>query len=132
MFFLSGVQALHAENQPEGLFVNLTSDDVWRANMALSFAAANIKAGHPVTVFLNVTGVRLAVPKVPASSDGVTGKTAQQLLQEILDAGGKVIVCPMCLKHSGFTPEDLMPGTTLGKPEITLPALYGSAKVMSY
>jgi predicted peroxiredoxin len=132
VLLLAGVQPLHAEQKQDGLFVNLTSDDVWRSSMALSFAASNLDAGHPVTVFLNVTGVRLALANVPMPADAVTGKTPQQLLQAVMEKGGKVIVCPMCLKHTGFTPDDLIPGATMGKPEVTLPALYGSAQVMSY
>ncbi len=106
------------------LFVNLTTDDAWRANMALSFARNAQNAGHPVTVFLNVTAVRLASTAIPQTVDPISGKSAQQLLSEILDQGGTVIVCPMCLSHAGVARDTLMDRAQVGSPALTLPALF--------
>ncbi|MEZ5582834.1 MAG: hypothetical protein R3F37_08765 [Candidatus Competibacteraceae bacterium] len=74
----------------------------------------------------------MAVANVPMPKSAMAEKTPQQMLLAFIEKGGKVIVCPMCLKHAGFSPDDLIDGATMGKPEVTLPALYGSSKVLSY
>jgi len=104
------------------LFVNLSSDDTWRASMALGFARQNLlgegglEAPRPVTVFLNVRGVRLAVRNrvLPHDTYGLTGKRPNALLKELIAQGARVIVCPNCLKRSGFRPNQLVPDAYVG------------------
>ncbi|MEZ5582835.1 MAG: hypothetical protein R3F37_08770 [Candidatus Competibacteraceae bacterium] len=38
LMLLLGAQALHAEQNKDSLFINLTNDDIWRASMALGMA----------------------------------------------------------------------------------------------
>lgn len=113
---------------PGSLFLNVTSDEPWRSAMALKFALVNLQAGHPVTVFLNVEGVRLAAKGLPETAE----KSGPEMLADILAAGGKVIICPMCLKRSGLKPEALIDGVTLGGKDVTLQAMYGSSVQLSY
>lgn len=103
---------------PDELFMNLTSDDTWRAGMALSFAMKNLESGYPVTVFLNVEGVRIALRESRYRHDtySFTGLTSLEALMEFIAQGGRVIVCPGCLDRSGFKPEELIPGVYLGGP----------------
>lgn len=116
-----------------GLFVNLASDEVARAGMALELSRNLLAGGHAVTVFLNVDGVRIAATNIPQATNGITGKTLQQALKDFIGAGGKVIVCPMCLRQAGLTAEDLIEGAVLGRPELTLPALMDpQTRVISY
>ena len=117
-----------------GLFLNLTTDDVWRGAMALNFANRNLEAGHPVTIFLNITGVRIAVKerKIPQHVNAITEKTLQELLEDAMKGGAKVIVCPFCLKQAGFVPRNVIQGVELGGPDVTIPVLYESEKVLSY
>ena len=115
------------------LFVNLTTDDTWRAGMALKFSQNALKKGHAVTVFLNVEGVRLASTKLPQHVNGMSNATPLQMLETIIAQGGQVIVCPMCMKQAGIETQDLVKGATVGKPNITLPALFGDdTRVISY
>lgn len=129
---LVGAPTLGLAEEKPSLFVNLTSDDPWTAGMAVGFATKNLEAGHPVTVFLNVRGVHLAVKSIPQHVNGVTGKTVQTMLRGFMSKGGKVIVCPMCLRQSGFAADDLIDNAKVGGPAVTFPALYGSDKVISY
>ena len=120
-----------------GLFLNLTTDDIWRGSMALNFANRNLEAGHPVTIFLNITGVRIAVKKhwIPQHINGITEITLQQLLRDAINAGAKVIICPFCLKQAGFKPHMVIRlgnGVEMGGADVTVPAMYASEKVMSY
>ena len=106
------------------LFVALTSDDTWRASMALNFALGNLmgegglEAPRPVTVFLNVEGVRLAVKDdvLPHDTYGLTGKKPNEVLAALIDQQARVIVCPNCLKRSGFKPDQVIQGAYIGGP----------------
>lgn len=46
--------------QHDPLFINMTTQDSHRSDMAISFGAAQQKLGHPVTIFLNDQGVAVA------------------------------------------------------------------------
>jgi predicted peroxiredoxin len=125
--------ALPAQAAERPLFVNLTSDDAWRAGMALSFSNNALKRGHPVTVFLNVEAVRIADTTLPQGTNSVTGKTPIEMLKGLIADGATVIVCPMCMKAAGVQPGDLVAGAQMGKPELTLPRLFGDdTQVISY
>ena len=134
MLFLALTVMAPASHAADGdkLFINLTSDEPWRAGMALTFAKANLMRGYEVSVFLNVEGVRVAAKTLPHHRSGASGKTASEMVIEVLAAGGTVIVCPMCLKQAGLTPDDLVDGVTMGSPDVTFPALYDSDVQMSY
>ncbi|MCB1488585.1 MAG: DsrE family protein [Bauldia sp.] len=101
------------------LFINLTSDDGHRINMALVFGGSQLKLGHPLTVFINDKAV-LAASKVN------TGKfpDQQKTIAGLLASGATIIVCPMCMKHYGVAEADLLPGLKVGNPELTGSALF--------
>lgn len=118
----------------EKLFINLTRDEMNRAAMAIGFGHKILtKKKIPVTIFLNVEGVRLADRNIPQHTH-VSGKTPQQMLSQFIKDGGTVIVCPMCLKNvGGMTRDDLIDGAKVGGPDVTWPALFADdTTVMSY
>jgi sulfur relay (sulfurtransferase) complex TusBCD TusD component (DsrE family) len=85
-------------------------------------------AGHPLSVFLSDKGVYLGV------KSGVAKYPEQQkMLAEIIAKGGTVIMCPLCLKHYGFTEEDLLPGIKMGGAKVTGEALFkDNTKTMTW
>jgi predicted peroxiredoxin len=99
------------------LFMSVTSDEAWRSGMALGFALKNLE-DYPVTIFLNVEAVRIAVKQSVYKHDvyAQSGKTNNEVRQELISAGARVIVCPNCLDRSGFKPHELIPGAYLGGP----------------
>jgi len=116
------------------LFINLTSDEMNRAAMAIGFGHKVLtKRKIPVTIFLNVAGVRLADKNIPQHSH-VSGKTPQQMLSGFMKDGGTVIVCPMCMKNvGGMTSNDLIDGVKVGGPDVTWPVLFADdTTVLSY
>ena len=130
------VQAVLAniEAADESLFVNLSSSDIGRAAMAITFAhKVLVDRGIPVTIFLNVEGVRLADTTIPQHTH-VTGDTLQEKLQKFMADGGTVIICPFCMQNvGGMTKGDLLDGVLMGVPELTQGALFAdNATVLSY
>jgi predicted peroxiredoxin len=110
----------------ESVFVNLTSDDGHRVTMCLMFARSLVKDGQDVTLFLNVDSVRLASTKVQ--------KLAEQRkeLQAFMQDGGKVIVCPHCLKVRNVAEGDLIKGLVMGGKGEGREAFLGSTRSITY
>jgi sulfur relay (sulfurtransferase) complex TusBCD TusD component (DsrE family) len=115
-FALIGVLAAMpaAAEGPGSLFVNLTSDDDHRANMAITFSKGQLERGHPVTIFLNDRGVF-----VGTKSNTEKFKGQQQALAELMAKDAVVIVCPFCAKHYGIDAADLIEGAKVGNPDLT-------------
>jgi sulfur relay (sulfurtransferase) complex TusBCD TusD component (DsrE family) len=118
---LTAATVTAAEDETDGaaLFINLITDDPHRAHMALHFGQKQLELGHPLTVFLNDRGVFIAAEQ-GAERFGLH----QDILAELVTAGAKVIVCPMCMKHYGVTEADLLDGLAVGNPKLTGGALF--------
>lgn len=110
------------------LFVNLTSDQEHRSNMAIGFSQAQMERGHPITIFLNDKGVLVA-----SKNNAEKYKEQQAILTAILKKGGVVIACPMCIKKYGVAPSDLLEGIKVGNPDSTGAALFqDNTKTLSW
>lgn len=96
------------------LFVNLTTDESHRADMAMAFSKAMMERDHPVVVWLNDKGVFIA-------SKEHAGKFAEQqkMLSALMSKGATVIACPMCMKHYGVKEAELIEGVKVGNPDLT-------------
>lgn len=106
------LSALAGANDP--LFINLSTDDPYRASMAINFGKHHSNNGHQLTIFLNDKAVLLGVR---AGADKFSEQ--QKALTELIVSGANVVMCPMCLKYSGFTESDLLQGVKLGGPKVT-------------
>lgn len=129
---LSANPALADDGQK--MFVNLSSDELNRAAMAIGFSTNVLqKKKIPVTLFLNVDGVRIADKAIPEHRHA-NGKSLKEMLSDFMSAGGRVIVCPMCMNNvGGMTHADLIPGVEVGGPDVTWPALFApGTTVLSY
>jgi sulfur relay (sulfurtransferase) complex TusBCD TusD component (DsrE family) len=128
LFFIAVLSFSVSAGPNDPLFVSLTSDEPHRARMALSFGKHHFDNGHPLSVFLSDKGVFIGVKSG-------AGQYAEQqtMLNDIIKAGGQVIMCPMCLRHYGFTESDLLPGVKMGSPKVTGDALFkDGSKTMSW
>lgn len=118
----------------EKLFVSLTSDEINRASMAIMFSHKVLTERKiPVTIFLNVEGVRLADTSIPQAKHP-SGKSPAKMLTGFMADGGTVLICPMCMKNvGGIAPEQLLEGVQVGKPDVTWPALFAEGtRILSY
>jgi sulfur relay (sulfurtransferase) complex TusBCD TusD component (DsrE family) len=101
------------------LFVNATTDDGFRSQMALKFSKNQQERKHPVTVFLNDKGVLIAT-----KANAEKFKDQQEIIAALIAAGGTVVICPVCMKRYGVNEADLLPGIKIGSPETTGAALF--------
>ncbi|MBM9512955.1 DsrE family protein [Desulfogranum marinum] len=134
MLIVAGAGSVFAGEVKESLFVNLTSNEMDRAAMAINFSTrVRTQKKIPVTIFLNVDGVRLVNRNIPGSTH-VSGQTLQEMLASFMQAGGKVIACPMCMKNvGGMTTTDLLDGVVVGSADVTWPALFApNTTVLNY
>jgi sulfur relay (sulfurtransferase) complex TusBCD TusD component (DsrE family) len=109
--------ALAGDTDP--LFINLTSDDSHRADMAITFGGNQHERGHPLTIFLNDKGVLIG-----SKSNSSKFADHQKALSDLMSDGATVLICPMCMKHYGVKESDLLPGLEVGNPELTGGALF--------
>ncbi len=103
------------EDKSLGLYVNLSSTDTVKIGHAFAQSIKMQKRGHPVTVFLNGGALLVAVKGVPQTS--FMDKPLQKWMLELMNGGGKVIVCQVCMKVHKITDADLVDGTVIGNPE---------------
>lgn len=101
-----------AAGNTDPLFINMTTDDPHRANMALSFGKNQLDRGHPLTVFLNDKGVFVGST---ANADKFTEQ--QKTIAALLEKGAVVFSCPMCMEHYGVGEADLLPGIKVSNPD---------------
>ncbi len=130
-FFLAltpAVSSIANAGASDPLFVNATSDDSYRATMALVFSKNQLERKHPVTIFLNDRGVLIA-----SKANAEKFKDQQAILLELMNSGASVIACSMCMKHFDVKAEELLPGIKVGTPESTGAALFqDNTKTLSW
>jgi predicted peroxiredoxin len=110
------------------LVYHLSSDEPWRATVAISDATTMLKAGHNVTLLLSIEGVQIGV-KHPHSYLGLDMLTRN--VTNFIADGGRVIICEVCLKIAGYNNTDIIDKAVIGKPEI-LSNLLSKATVIDY
>jgi len=97
-----------AVNQQRVLF-NLTSDELVVSAMPLRTATMILDQGGQVVVLLNIKAVRLASTTIPQNIHSGIGAPLQAKLTEIIQKGGRVLVCPNCMANQGVTVQELIP-----------------------
>ena len=120
--------AFAKEQTGNPLIYHLSSDEPWRATVAISDATTMLKAGHDVTLLLSIQGVQIGV-KHPHSYLGLDMLTRN--VTNFIDNGGKVIICEVCLKIAGYNNSDIIDKAIIGKPQI-LSNLLSKATVIDY
>ncbi len=134
LFMVLASNMAFSADSGQKLFINLTSDEINRAAMAIAFSTKILQEKKiPVTIFLNVEGVRIADKNIPENKYA-NGKSLKEMLASFIKAGGRVIICPMCLKNvGGLSKDDLIDDVEIGEPDVTWPALFAEdTTVMSY
>jgi predicted peroxiredoxin len=110
------------------LVYHLSSDEPWRATVAISDASTMLKLGHNVTLLLSIEGVQMGV-KHPHHYLGLDLLTNN--VTNFIANGGKVIICEVCLRIAGYNNSDIIDKAIIGKPAI-LSNLLSKATVIDY
>ena len=107
--------SVFAADSNQKLFVNLTSDEINRATMAIAFSTKVLTQKKiPVTIFLSVESVRIADKNIPEHRHA-NGKSLKEMLSEFMEKGGNVIICGMCMKNvGGMNKDEVIEGATFG------------------
>ncbi|MFA4904231.1 MAG: DsrE family protein [Desulfobaccales bacterium] len=121
-----GQAALAGSSDP--LFVNLTTDDNHKANMAIAFSMEQLKRGHPVTIYVNSQAIQIV-----NKANNKRYAMQQQKLTEFTSKGGTVYACQVCEKFLKFTESDLIPGVKLSTANSVTEALFkDNTKTLSW
>ncbi len=115
----AGFSSLTPAEEKDPLFISLSSDAAKRVEHVLHFSELQFSRGHPLTIWLNETGIFLA-------SREYTKKHAdrQKALAELINKGASVIVCQYCMKQLEVEDSDLLPGFKVGNPDLVGGALF--------
>ena len=109
------------------LFTNITSDKEHRTLMAIQFSLKMHEKGHPLTVYLNDEGVKLA------SKENKQYKEFQSKLLEGIKKGVKVYICPMCMKEYKIEGSTLIDGLKIGNANLLEKAIFADdTRVISW
>jgi predicted peroxiredoxin len=96
--------------------INLATglEDPERVTVAFLVAGAAAQAGKQVTMFLSKEAVRLALPNFAqgVACDGCP--TLPTLAAQYAEAGGRMLVCPICFKARKLTERELIDAAQLG------------------
>ena len=126
--FVLSSSYVSAQKNVNPLVYHLSSDEPWRATVAISDATTLLKLGHNVTLLLSIEGVQIGVmqPHHYLGLDTLTGNVTN-----FIEDGGKVIICEVCLRIAGYNNSDIIDGAIIGKPEI-ISSLLTNATVIDY
>ena len=115
---LVGLVQVSYAGSSDPLFVNLSTDDNHRANMAIALSKEMLKQGHPVTIYMNSQAVQIA------NKNNSRYAMQQQKLAEFISKGGVVLVCPVCEQFLHISQGDLIPGIQLSTAALVAQALF--------
>jgi predicted peroxiredoxin len=96
--------------------INLATglDDGERVTVALLVGGAALEQGKQVTMFLTKEAVRLALPGYgeAIACDGCP--PIPRLLEQFADAGGQLLVCPVCFNARKLNESELVKNARMG------------------
>ena len=114
--------------------INLATglEDPERVTVAFLVAGAAAKAGKPVTIFLTKEAVRLALPGIAQGTACDGCPTLPTLAAQYADAGGRMLVCPVCFDARKLSEQDLIDGAQMGGATPLWQWIDDGATVFSY
>lgn len=113
LVFASLFSFSYAAVNSDPLFINMTTDDMHRAEMAIGFGKNQLLKGHSLVVFINDKGVMVASKKNKHHY-----MMQQQMILDIIKSGGVVYACPSCMKFYKIDTADLVEGVKVSNPDL--------------
>jgi predicted peroxiredoxin len=96
--------------------INLATglEDPERVTVAFLVAGAAAQAGKQVTMFVTKEAVRLALPNFAQGIACEGCPTLPALAAQYAEAGGRMLVCPICFNARKLSEEELIDNAQLG------------------
>jgi predicted peroxiredoxin len=127
VIMMAGLAQVASAGSSDPVFVNLSTDDNHRANMAIALSKEFLKKGHPVTIYVNSEALQIV------NKNNSRYVMQQKKLGEFINKGGVVLVCPVCEKFLRINMADLIPGVQLSNASKVSQALFGDkTKTLSW
>ncbi|MDX2426705.1 MAG: hypothetical protein QNK15_10695 [Cycloclasticus sp.] len=126
--FVSGT----ASAKPKGVFIDLSSPDIFKIHRAFTVGTMlRTSQDVPVTVYMSLGTTPFTDKDYPiAKMLSLRGQNVHQHMEAFMEAGGKIMVCAMCLGGHAVNTADLLPGVTAGMPGKLMMAK--GVKLLSY
>lgn len=96
--------------------ISLTTglEDAERVTVAFLVAVGAAESGRPTMMFLTKEAVRLAVTGVAVGTACDGCPPLPQLMERYATAGGRYLVCPICIQSKHLDPETFIAGADPG------------------
>ena len=104
-----------------------------RSSVAWSIANGGIASDYEVTMFLVASGVdwvRKGAAEVARLNP--LDPPVKDMIQNVIDSGGTIMVCPPCAKVRGYAKEDLMDGVVLAGSTSMLEVVSQGAATLTF
>jgi predicted peroxiredoxin len=89
-------------------------EDPERVTVAFLVAVGAAESGRPTMMFLTKEAVRLAVPGVGIATACEGCPPLAQLIERYLQAGGRYLVCSVCVKAKNLDADNFIAGAEVG------------------
>jgi len=104
-----------------------------RSSVAWSVANGGIASGYQVTMFLVSSGADWARKgAADVARPNPLDPPIKDMMQNILDSGGTIMVCPPCAKVRGYEKEDLIDGVVLAGSTAMLGVVSEGAATLTF
>ncbi len=104
-----------------------------RASVAWSVANGGIASGYHVTMFLVSSGADWARKgAAELARPNPLDPPIKDMMQNIIDSGGTIMVCPPCAKVRGYEKEDLIDGVELAGSTAMLGVVSEGAATLTF
>jgi predicted peroxiredoxin len=104
-----------------------------RSSVAWSVANGGVASGYEVTMFLVSSGADWARKgAADAARPNPLDPPIKEMMQNIIDNGGTIMVCPPCAKVRGYEQEDLIDGAVLAGSTAMLGVVSEGAATLTF
>jgi predicted peroxiredoxin len=115
------------------VIVNTRGLDDERSSVAWSIANTASASGMEVTMFLVSAGVDWARKgAADAAQLNPLDPKMSEMIGNVVEAGGQILVCPPCAKVRGYTEDNLIDGAVLAGAPALLEKIVAGAETVSF
>ncbi len=120
-------------NKQKLVIVITNGFDNERASVAWSIANGGIASNYEVTIFLVSSGVDWARRGATAVARmNPLDPPIQDMIRNVIESGGTIMVCPPCAKVRGYEQHDLIEGVTLAGSVAMLDVVRQGAATLTF